>query len=236
MALVFLLAAAGCGGQPAARFSPAELARGRVLFQTGASEGCSFCHTLTAAESQGVLGPNLDAEMREPDQRKLTDEQLSRYVLGRIARGECLDSTDPSRCMPAHIFSGAEAEAVAAFVAVCGRTPAHAGCAPAPPRMSARARRGELLFETRGCSGCHFSAGGRSTGPPLIDVAGARVALADGRTVVANRAYLTASIAAPDSETVAGYPSGVMTAIVDQEGLTRAQIDALVAYIETLKQ
>ena len=234
---MLLLAAAGCGGgKPATRTTGShELARGRVLFQTGASQGCSFCHTLAAAKSQGVLGPNLDGEMREPDQRKLTDEQLTRYVLGRIERGECLDSTDASRCMPPHIFSGADADAVATFVAVCGRSPAHAGCAPEPPRMSAPARRGELLFETRGCSGCHFSVGGRSTGPPLVGVAGAKVALTDGRTVTADQAYLTRSIAAPDSDVVAGYPGGVMAAIVDQEGLTRAQIDALVAYIETLK-
>ena len=236
VALAFLLAAAGCGGaKPAARMTTAELARGRVLFQTGASEGCSFCHTLAAAESQGVIGPNLDNEMRESGQRKKTDEQLRQYVLGRIEQGECLDSTDASRCMPPHLFSGADADAVAAFVAICGRSPGHTGCAPTPPRMSAPAYRGELLFATRGCSGCHYSAGGRARGPQLIGLAGSKVALADGRTIVANEAYLTRSIAAPDSDIVAGYPSGLMASIVDKEGLTRAQIDALVAYIETLK-
>jgi mono/diheme cytochrome c family protein len=228
--------AAGCGGGGSAEIGASELAQGRTLFQTGASEGCSFCHSLAAAESVSVIGPSLDLEMREANQRSKTDGQLAHYVLGWMNKGECLNSADASRCMPARIFTGADATAVASFVAVCGRTPDHPGCAPKPSSLPSEAVVGERLFETRGCVSCHFSTGGYSTGPPLVGVAGSSVKLADGTTVPADATYLARSIAAPNSQIVSGYQPKVMSAWVDPEHITPAQIKALVAYIETLKR
>jgi mono/diheme cytochrome c family protein len=236
---LLVLAAAGAlvvGPSRGAKPIPAkELVRGRVLFQTGVSEGCGFCHTLAAAKTVSVIGPNLDGEMRELDQKHLSNEQLSRYVRGWIERGECLNPADATRCMPSKLFTGADADAVANFVAVCGRMPSYPGCKPTKPRLSAAAARGEFLFQTRACVSCHFSAGGPSAGPPLIGVAGAKVTLSNGAVVTASSAYLADSIANPDRQIVKGYARGVMNAIVGQENLTRAEIASLVAYIETLK-
>jgi cytochrome c553 len=56
--LAFLLLAAGCGGSGSKASSP-----GAKVF---ASAGCATCHTLSAANSKGQVGPNLD-ELK-PDQ------------------------------------------------------------------------------------------------------------------------------------------------------------------------
>ncbi|HST42781.1 MAG TPA: c-type cytochrome [Conexibacter sp.] len=76
---------------------------GRSLFGTG----CANCHTLAAAEAAGKVGPNLDV-LKPPEE--LTYDAI---VRGRQRGGGT---------MPAGIYSGAEAEAVAAFVgATAGR-------------------------------------------------------------------------------------------------------------------
>jgi cytochrome c2 len=230
-----LVAFTGRSSSGSSSVTAAELARGRTLFQTGAAQGCGFCHTLASAATVSTIGPSLDDEMREVDQRSATDAQLARYVLGWIDKGECLNSADASRCMPRQIFTGANAADVATFVAVCGRTPGHPGCAPVAGSLPGEALVGEHLFETRGCVSCHYSAGGPSMGPPLVGVAGSKVALADGRTVTATDAYLAESIAAPDRQIVEGYQRGMMSAWVDPEHVTRGQIRALVAYLKTLR-
>jgi len=151
-----------------------------------------------------------------------------------IAQGSCADPNDATRCMPSGIFGGADALAVASFVAVCGRTPHRAGCAPAPGPLQGAALRGEHLFQTRGCVGCHFSHGDTSTGPSLVGLAGSNVRLSDGRTVPADRAYLVESVASPDAEIVAGYSPGMMSARVVPQHLSGDEVDDLVAYLEWL--
>jgi hypothetical protein len=61
------------------------------------------------------------------------------------------------------------------------------------------------------------------------------VKLSTGKTVTADDAYLTRSIAAPDSQIVSGYAPGVMSSRVTPQRLTSAQIAGLVAYVKTLK-
>lgn len=76
--------------------------RGRELF----GETCSSCHTLKAANAAGRIGPNLDE--LHPDRALV----LNAIDMGRsMGRGE----------MPGGLFSGREAEEVAAFVATATR-------------------------------------------------------------------------------------------------------------------
>jgi cytochrome c oxidase subunit 2 len=131
--------------------------------------------------------------MQEHDRKQLTDQKLADYVRGWIEKGECANPADAGTCMPSKIFTGADADAVAAFVAVCGRTPAHPGCKRTAIPMSAAALRGQQLFQTRGCLSCHFSGGGFSTGPSLTGLAGSKVELDDGTTVTADDHYLAES-------------------------------------------
>src|SRR3981081_3817785 len=64
-ALVFLLTACGGGGKSAA--SSANKLPGAKVF---ASAGCSGCHTLSAANAKGTVGPNLD--QLKPDSQKVS--------------------------------------------------------------------------------------------------------------------------------------------------------------------
>jgi mono/diheme cytochrome c family protein len=90
--LTLALTACGGSGEPATDHSGAG--RGHDLFVST----CSSCHTLEAAGARGAVGPNLD------------DLSPSREtVLSAIAEG-------PSS-MPANLLEGADAEAVADFVA-----------------------------------------------------------------------------------------------------------------------
>jgi mono/diheme cytochrome c family protein len=215
---------------------PAALAAGRRLFQAPAHPaGCGFCHSFRAAKTVSPLGPSLDAEVTEADLRRLTDAQLAQRVRNWMHQPQCFGPTDATRCMPADLYTGAEANAIAVFVATCGRHPHTAGCAPVAGGLTGEALAGERLFQTRGCVGCHFTIGPASTGPVLNGLAGSKVKLADGTTVTADRAYLIRSIAAPDSQIVAGYQPGLMSARVLPQRLTRAQVAALATYLETLR-
>src|SRR5262249_35742163 len=111
--------------------TPAGLAVGRRVFQTATRPaGCGFCHTLHAAAAVSPLGPNLDAETREADLAKLSDGELAQRVRNWIHDPQCFGPTDPGRCMPKDLHTGDDANAVAVFVAVCGRRPRTAGCEP----------------------------------------------------------------------------------------------------------
>jgi mono/diheme cytochrome c family protein len=89
----------------------AEEQHGRVLF----SDSCAFCHTLSATNSVGRTGPNLDIRVG----KEVTTEAARRaLVLSAITEGRALGLGN----MPANLYQGREAEAVADFVAaVAGR-------------------------------------------------------------------------------------------------------------------
>ena len=100
---VLVLGLAACGGEdtasPPAATNGAETAEqpdagGQDLFATN----CAGCHTLAAAGAQGRVGTNLDE--RRPDRER---------VLEAIRQGP--------GAMPANLLEGAEAEAVADYVA-----------------------------------------------------------------------------------------------------------------------
>jgi mono/diheme cytochrome c family protein len=98
------LIAGGCGGASTAtpRHGPVltpEQARGRTLFV----HSCSACHKLADADAKGIVGKNLD-----------TTRPSVAIVLRTLAV--------PPTNMPANLLNGADARAVAAYVAaVAGR-------------------------------------------------------------------------------------------------------------------
>ena len=73
-----------------------ELAKGKVKF----TQSCGSCHTLADAGTAGQVGPNLDQV--KPNEQK---------VLSAIAKGGLGSGT-----MPANLFTGADAKAVAKYV------------------------------------------------------------------------------------------------------------------------
>jgi mono/diheme cytochrome c family protein len=84
----------------------AEQQRGRDLF----ARSCAVCHTLAAVKAVGRIGPNLDVrvgdDIAQPAGRKA-------LVLSAILEGRARGLGQ----MPAMLYQGKEAEAVASFVA-----------------------------------------------------------------------------------------------------------------------
>jgi cytochrome c oxidase subunit II len=89
---------------------------------------------------------------------------------------------------------------------------------------------GQKLFQELGCSNCHrFDTQGR--GPNLVGVYGKPVLLDDGRTVIADEAYIRESIVQPEAKIVAGFKPIMPTF---QGILTEEQLLALTSYIKSL--
>ncbi|HEY8162173.1 MAG: cytochrome c oxidase subunit II [Methylocystis sp.] len=100
----------------------------------------------------------------------------------------------------------------------------------AQPEADNLARQGEALFTSLGCSGCHAKS---STvhAPDLHGVFGGPVQLSDGRSVIADEAYIHDSILLPDKDIVAGF-APIMPSFRGQ--VSEEQIIKLVAYIRSL--
>lgn len=118
-------------------------------------------------------------------------------------------------------------------------TASTAGAASTPPAGKATGllARGSQLYQTDGCSACHSLNGTRIVGPTWKGLAGSRVKLTDGRTVVADDAYLTRHIVEPNAMTVQGYPGEVMAEAIQTLDLKAhpADVRALVAFIDSLR-
>ena len=94
------------------------------------------------------------------------------------------------------------------------------------------AARGFDLFREKGCSGCHDA---RSTvhAPELAGIYGRTVHLSDGRSRVADEAYLRDSILLPKKDVVAGFEP-VMPSFQGQ--VDEDELSALVAFLKSKKE
>ncbi len=79
---------------------------GRYLF----SQSCAVCHTLAAAKSEGKIGPDLDIRLGSEIP---TEAGRRALVLSAIAEGRARGLGQ----MPAQLYQGRDAEAIASFVA-----------------------------------------------------------------------------------------------------------------------
>jgi cytochrome c oxidase subunit II len=100
----------------------------------------------------------------------------------------------------------------------------------AQPQTMGLAQQGEALFHSLGCSGCHAKESSIHA-PDLHGVFNRTVHLSDGRTVIADEAYLRDSILEPAKDVVAGFqpimPS--FRGIVSED-----QLLELLAYMKSL--
>jgi cytochrome c oxidase subunit 2 len=85
----------------------------------------------------------------------------------------------------------------------------------------------DLALEV-GCTSCHGEAD-TDLAPTLRGVWGTEVLLEDGRTVVADEAYVRTSITDPGADIVVGYDGRMPTF-----SLTDSELDRLVEYVRTL--
>ena len=101
----------------------------------------------------------------------------------------------------------------------------------AQPEADDIAKDGEKLFRALGCSGCH-ALGATVHAPALVGLYGQPVHLTDGRTLVADDAYIRDSILRPGRDIVDGYPN-IMPSFSGLIG--DDEILALTAYIRSLR-
>ena len=96
--------------------------------------------------------------------------------------------------------------------------------------LSPAGERGRTVARDQGCVACHSPDGGHSVGPTWQGLAGSKVRTADGRSLIADDAYLTRSIERPGADVVAGYAD----LMPKTYRLTRPQIADLLAYLHDL--
>jgi cbb3-type cytochrome c oxidase subunit III len=154
------LALAGCGTEGLAQEN-ADVAQGKLLFK----QKCGSCHTLREAGTQGstgnpVGGPNLDDAFAGP-----RGEGFDETTIRETVRHQIDFAADP---MPRDLYEGADADAVAAYVA--------AVAANSKAKVALPAGSGgddpKLVFESN-CATCHVLADAGATGEigPNLDEA-----------------------------------------------------------------
>ena len=91
---------------------------------------------------------------------------------------------------------------------------------------------GAIVYSKRGCNACHKVDGVKSIGPSWKGIWEKTEALADGKSVKVDEAYLKQSMLDPASQVVAGFQP-VMP--VYKGVLSDKEVDAVIAYIRSLK-
>jgi cbb3-type cytochrome c oxidase subunit III len=171
--VVAAVVAGGCGSAGTGGISSGgDTARGEVLFK----QQCGGCHTLAAAGTAGVIGPNLDDAFRADREQGFEQSSIQQVVSGQIQYppegrvnedGQYVTSAgDPA--MPANLVTGDDVDSVAAYVASVAGKPGTA----LPPPGGGQATNGKDIF-TQNCAGCHTLADAGTTGTvgPNLDQA-----------------------------------------------------------------
>ncbi|MBK6531424.1 MAG: cytochrome c oxidase subunit II [Deltaproteobacteria bacterium] len=107
------------------------------------------------------------------------------------------------------------------------RAPSHADGREFTP-----AEWGEQLYTQQNCNTCHSVNGTPMTGPTWQHLFGQQVPLTDGTRVLADENFLRRSILEPNAQVVQGF-GPIMPSY--QGSLTDRQLDAIIAYIRTLR-
>jgi cytochrome c oxidase subunit II len=94
---------------------------------------------------------------------------------------------------------------------------------------------GQALSVSLKCANCHTTDASAGVGPTWKGLAGSQVKLTDSTTVTADDAYLKQSIMDPDKQIVQGFQAGVMSGVIKPGAVSATDVNALVAYIDSLK-
>jgi cytochrome c oxidase subunit 2 len=103
------------------------------------------------------------------------------------------------------------------------------------PRTDPLASKGAGLYKTKACASCHTVDGSTLVGPTWKGLYESEVQLSDGSKVIADEAYLRESMLKPSAKTVKDFQPGLMETVIKPDSLSVDEVDALVAYIKTLK-
>jgi mono/diheme cytochrome c family protein len=149
------IALAGCGTDGLTDEN-VDVAQGKLLF----IENCASCHVLKEANARGTIGPDLDAAFAGPKGEGFDESTIREVVRHQIEY--------PIPPMPEDTVKGADADAVAAYVA---RVAADDEANVALP-AGAGGDDPKLLFQSN-CGTCHVLADAGTTGTigPSLDEA-----------------------------------------------------------------
>jgi cbb3-type cytochrome c oxidase subunit III len=163
LAVAMALVVGACGEAGTGGLSTGgDTARGEQLFK----QQCGSCHTLAAAGTNGIIGPNLDDAFAADRAQGFEQSSIQQVVAGQIriplegrvnADGQYVTSTG-SPAMPADLVTGDDVDSVAAYVAsVAGKPGA------AKPDNGGQATDGKGIFAAN-CGGCHTLADAGTSG------------------------------------------------------------------------
>jgi cbb3-type cytochrome c oxidase subunit III len=137
------LAGCGTGGIASGR---GDVQNGGKLFQ----QKCGGCHVLSAAGTQGTVGPSLDAAFAADRKQGFKESTFVNIVLDQIRQA--------SAPMPRNLVKGQDAQDVAAYVAsVAGVN------GPEAKPATTKSTDGKTIFSTN-CASCHTLAAANATG------------------------------------------------------------------------
>jgi cytochrome c oxidase subunit 2 len=91
---------------------------------------------------------------------------------------------------------------------------------------------GRRVASEQGCLKCHSVDGSRHIGPTWVDLYGRNTKLKDGKTVLADEAYLTKSMMDPAAQLVDGYQNVMPTY---QGKMSPPEVAAVIEYIKSLR-
>jgi mono/diheme cytochrome c family protein len=219
----------GIGGC-AIKHPTANLVNGKVLF----ASKCGTCHTLSHASSTGTIGPNLDDAFRQDR----VDGVKSTSIQGLVSYWIKYPNTQS--VMPARLYTGQQAQDVAAYVAAVAAKPGQdtGALAAAGGVKGTTPAAGKAVFTgIGGCGGCHvLAAAGTSgnVGPNLDTRLRADCASPASKSVrgASLQQCIRTGIVKPYAYLPSGYAAGIMPANFDQK-LTPSEITALVNFLST---
>ncbi len=225
---LILFALGGC----AVKHPTADLVRGKQLFV----QKCGVCHTLSHAGSTGSIGPNLDDAFRQDR----ADGIKSTSIEGLV---DCwIQYPNSQGVMPTGIYTGQDAQDVAAYVADVAAVPGQDTGALAravQAKVPETAAAGKTVFTgVGGCGSCHTLAAAGTTGtvgPNLSQRLASDCASPASKKV--RGASLTqcihTAIIKPYAYIPSGYHAGVMPSTFAQT-LSSSQIGALIKFLSSV--
>jgi mono/diheme cytochrome c family protein len=204
--------------------------KGKELFV----EKCGACHTLSHANTTGVVGPNLDDAFRQDR----ADGYKSASIQGLVDYWIRYPNTEGA--MPSMLYKGQEAQDVAAYVGlVAGRPGADTGAlASAGGVTGTTPAAGKAVFTgVGGCGSCHTlaAAGTHGTvGPNLDKDLKTNCATPQSQKIRGStlQKCIETAIVNPYAYLPAGYHAGVMPSNFGKT-LTKSEITALVNFISS---
>lgn len=223
--LVAVVALGGC----TLKHPVANVVNGKELFV----QKCGACHTLAHANTTGDTGPNLDDAFAQDRIDGINSSAIQGLVDWWI------QYPNSQGVMPAKLFSGQDAQDVAAYVAQVAAKPGHdtGQLAEAGAVSGTTPADGKIVFDSNGCSSCHTLAAAGATGtvgPDLdtrlrSDCASAASMKIRGTTLADCIHY---AIVHPYAFIPSGYASGVMPSTFGQT-LKPNEIQALVNFLSS---